>query len=194
MATKMLESSAISAFCESAAIMYSAGIQMDEAVYLLSENMEDAAFKNTCDSVYAKLIEGQSLADALQNAGGFPQHVVDMVAAGEHSGRLESVLWSLSTYYDEEDRLFTKIRNAIAYPAALLCVMSVILLFTVAVILPVFMDVYAGLSGDLTTGSFAYVNASLIIGWIALGITLLCTVLVLIGSAIGRTPSGRQSF
>ena len=45
MATKMLESSAVSAFCESVAVMHSAGIQMDEAVFLLGENMEDAAFK-----------------------------------------------------------------------------------------------------------------------------------------------------
>ena len=96
MATKMLESSAISAFCESIAIMHSAGIQMDEAVYLLGENMEDAAFKSTCDEVYAGLIGGKRLADALQRTGAFPSHVVDMVAAGEHSGRLEIVMWSLA--------------------------------------------------------------------------------------------------
>ena len=52
MATKMLESSAVSAFCESVAVMHSAGIQMDEAVFLLGENMEDAAFKRACDDVY----------------------------------------------------------------------------------------------------------------------------------------------
>ena len=40
MATKMLESSAVSAFCESVAVMHSAGIQMDEAVFLLGENMK----------------------------------------------------------------------------------------------------------------------------------------------------------
>ena len=51
MATKMLESSAVSAFCESVAVMHSAGIQMDEAVFLLGENMEDAAFKRACDVV-----------------------------------------------------------------------------------------------------------------------------------------------
>ena len=194
MATKMLESSAVAAFCESAAVMHSAGIQMDEAVYLLGENMQEAAFKNACDSVYAGLIDGKPLAASMQASECFPAHVVDMVAAGEHSGRLENVLWSLAKYYDEEDRLYAKIRNAIAYPAALLCVMSVILLFTVAVILPVFADVYAGLSGDLTSGSFTYVSASAIIGWIALGITLLCTVLVLAGMAASRSPKGRQTL
>ena len=192
MATKMLESSAVSAFCESVAVMHSAGIQMDEAVYLLGDNMEDAAFKRACDDVYKELITGKPLARAMQDSGCFPSHVVDMVGAGEHAGRLENVLWSLSKYYDEEDRLYAKIKNAIAYPAALLCVMSVILLFTVIVILPVFVDVYQGLSGDLTAGSFAYVNASIVIGWIALGVTLLCTLLVLVGVLASRTPNGRQ--
>ncbi len=192
MATKMLESGAISAFCESIAIMYAAGIQVDEAVYLLGENMEDAAFKHACDEAYEGLIAGKPLARALHDAGSFPIHVVDMVAAGEHAGRLESVLWSLAKYYDEEDRLYAKIKSAIAYPAALLCVMSVILLFTVIVILPVFADVYRGLTGDLTAGSFAYVNASIVIGWAALAVTLACTVLVLAGMAVARKPAGRQ--
>ena len=145
MATKMLESSAVSAFCESVAVMHSAGIQMDEAVFLLGENMEDAAFKRACDDVYKELIVGKPLALAMDDSGCFPSHVVDMAGAGEHAGRLENVLWSLARYYDEEDRLYAKIKNAIAYPAALLCVMSAILLFTVIVILPVFVDVYHGL-------------------------------------------------
>ena len=192
MATKMLESSAVSAFCESAAVMHSAGIQMDEAVFLLGENMEDAAFKRACDDVYKELIVGKPLALAMDDSGCFPSHVVDMVGAGEHAGRLENVLWSLARYYDEEDRLYAKIKNAIAYPAALLCVMSAILLFTVIVILPVFVDVYHGLTGNLTAGSFGYVNASIIIGWIALGVTMLCTVLVVLGVLAGRSAAGRQ--
>ncbi len=192
MTAKMLESSALSAFCESIAIMYSAGIQTDEAVSLLCENMEDAAFKSACDKTYAGLIAGKPLAKSLEDTGAFPAHLVDMVAAGEHSGRLENVLWSLAKYYDEEDRLYAKVKNAIAYPAALLGVMSVILLFTVIVILPVFADVYAGLTGNLTAGSFAYVNASIVVGWIALGITLACTALVAAGMVCGSTPNGRQ--
>ncbi|MVN51093.1 type II secretion system F family protein [Eggerthella lenta] len=192
MATKMLESGAVSAFCESVAVMHSAGIQMDEAVFLLGENMEDAAFKRACDDVYKELIVGKPLALAMDDSGCFPSHVVDMAGAGEHAGRLENVLWSLARYYDEEDRLYAKIKNAIAYPAALLCVMSAILLSTVIVILPVFVDVYHGLTGNLTAGSFGYVNASIIIGWIALGVTLLCTVLVVLGVLAGRSAAGRQ--
>lgn len=191
MATKMLESSALSAFCESLAIMFSAGIQTDEAVYLLSDNMEDSDFKRTCDEVYRQLIAGYPLARSLEVTGAFPQHVVNMVGAGEFSGRLENVLASLAKYYDEENRLFSKVKSAIAYPAALLAVMCVILLFTTAVILPVFVNVYSSLTGDLATGSYAFVNASILIGWFAFVITLACTIAVIMGIVLSRSQRGR---
>ena len=191
MAKKILESNALSAFCDSIAMMQSAGIQTDEAVYLLGENMHDSAFKQACDSVYRSLINGATFTQAIAESGSFPQHVIDMVAVGERSGRLENVLVSLGRYYHEEDRLFAKISNAITYPTALLAIMSIILLFTVTTILPVFMGVYEGISGNMAASSFAYVNVSLLVGWIAFGVTALCTVAVFICFLWTRTQQGR---
>lgn len=71
-----------------------------------------------------------------EGLGRLPRYAVDMVGVGEASGRLEEVLRSLGVYYDEEDRLFAKIRSSVGYPAALLCIMSIILAFTVIIILP----------------------------------------------------------
>ncbi|MEQ3364251.1 type II secretion system F family protein [Raoultibacter massiliensis] len=192
MAASMLESSALSSFCESIAIMLSAGIQTDEAVHMLGENMGATTLKRSCDEVYAGLIAGKPLAQSMKDAGSFPRYAVDMVATGEASGRLENVLRSLAVYYDEENRLFERIRSNISYPAALLCIMSVILAFTVAVILPVFIEVFESLSGSMTAGSFSSVNASLLIGWIALAIVLACTIIALVGAIASRTASGHN--
>ena len=190
MATTVLESSAVSAFCESVAIMLAAGIQTDEAVGLLGENMEDGAFKRACDAVYLRLIAGEPLARALDGSGFFPRHVVDMVGVGEVSGRLEPTLRTLAVYYDEEGRLFAKMRSSIVYPAALLCILA----FTVAVILPVFVNVYESLSGNLAAGSFNAVGASIGIGWAALAVTLVCTVIVLAMAVAMRSEGGRRSI
>jgi len=194
MAKKLLDSNALSAFCESIAMMQSAGIQTEEAVHLLGENMRDSLFKQTCDSIYRSLINGNTFTQALSDSGSFPQHALDMLSVGEKSGRLENVLVSLGRYYNEEDRIFTKISNAIAYPTALLAIMSVILLFTVTTILPVFMNVFESLSGNLTTSSFAYVNISLTIGWVAFGISALFTVIVFILFLLTRSQKGRISL
>ena len=85
-------------------------------------------------------------------------------------------------------------RSSFVYPAALLCVMSVILAFTVAVILPVFVDVYESLSGNLAAGSFNVVGASIGIGWAALAVTLVCTVVVLAMAVAMRSEGGRRSL
>ena len=188
-----LESSALSAFCESLAMMIGAGIQTDEAVYLLSENMADGPFKRTCDAVYLQLIEGKPLAEAMTTVAAFPDYAVSMVRAGEESGRLENVLYSLATYYSEEDRLFAKVRNAVLYPAVLLAVMTVILAFTVAMILPVFMEVYSNIAGGSLTGSLAYVNLSSAIGVIALIIMAICTACAIACTVMSR-GAGRATL
>lgn len=192
MAETLLESSALSAFFGSVATMISAGIQTDEAVHMLSENREDSQFKRACESVYTSLIGGDNLADAMRESGAFPRYAIDMVETGERSGRLEKVLKTLDLYYREEDRMFTKIQSSIGYPAALLCIISIILAFTVAVILPIFVNVYENMSGTLTAGSFTAVGVSIVIGWVALIITLVCTAVVVVAMFACRSERGRQ--
>lgn len=192
--SKSLDSSALAAFCDGVAMMYAAGIQIDEAVYLLAENMDEHdPVKQACREVYRTLTAGNSLAYAMREQGAFPAYVVNLVQAGEESGRLQNVLESLAAYYREEDRLFTKMNSAIAYPAALLAVMAVILAFTVVVILPVFVDVYEGIAGAFAAGSFAYVNVALGIGWVAFVFMALCTAVAVCAVVMGR-GAGREKL
>ena len=193
MAKTKLDSAGISLFCESVAMMLAAGIQTDEAVGMLSEDIGDVALQTTCQVVYRNLNAGMNLAASMQASQAFPRYAVDMVSVGETSGRTEEVLRALGVYYDEEDRLFAKIRSSVGYPAALLCLMSIILAFTVIVILPVFEDVYVSMAGSLTTGSFSAVGLSVGIGWVALGITLICTIVALCGVIACRSESGRMA-
>lgn len=194
MAQRLADSAAVSVFCDSVALMLSTGIQTDEAVHMLAEDMGDTSFGLTCKQIYWGLIAGNDLAQSMKDTDAFPRYATDMVAVGERSGHLEDVLRSLSVYYNEESRLFTKIASSIGYPTALLCIMSVILLFAVIVILPVFIGVYERLSGTLTAGSFNEVTVAIGIGWVALIVTLACAVLFLVATIMTRFPRGRQSL
>ena len=73
----------------------------------------------------------------MESTGAFPEYAVEMVHIGEASGRIER---SLGRHYDSEGRIFNKLRKAVVYPAALLCIMSCTHIFTVAFILPTFTD------------------------------------------------------
>ena len=176
MAQDLLESSALSAFCGSIATMLQAGIQTEEAVLMLSENREESRFQEVCNSVYQSIVDGETLAAGMASSGGFPKYAIDMVATGEKSGHLEQVLRNLEMYYDEEDRMFSKLQSTVGYPAAMLCIMAVILAFTVLVILPVFSGVYENMAGSLAASSFMSVGASTIIGWVALVVTVVLAV------------------
>lgn len=194
MAQRLADSAAVSVFCDNIALMLSVGIQTDEAVHMLAEDMGDTSFGKTCKQIYKSLICGKGLAQSMEVTGVFPRYAIDMVAVGERSGHLEDVLRSLSIYYSEESRLFSKISSSIGYPTALLCIMSVILLFAVIIILPVFIGVYERLSGSLTTGSFNEVSIAIGIGWVALIITLVFAVTFVAAMIMTRFPGGRQSL
>lgn len=191
MAQKMLGESALSTFCGSMATMVSAGIQLDEATLMLTENRARSRFQSVCNELYQHVSAGESLAGAMKNTGAFPSYSIDMVAAGERSGHLEQVLQSLELYYDEEDRLFQKLRSCVGYPAALLCIMSVILAFTVIVILPIFIDVYSNMAGSLASGSFSSVGLSTTIGWIALVVMVVLAIVAVIIAGMTNTVGGR---
>lgn len=192
MAAKLLESGALSAFCGSVATMLSAGMQVDEAVHLLAENREGSRFRQVCNQIYRGVIAGESLSASMRATGAFPQHTTDMVETGEQSGRLESVLRTLDVYYSEEDRTFQKVRSSVGYPAALLCIMAIILAVTVIVILPVFTNVYENMAGSLTAGFSGMGFASIVIGWIAFGITVVCALFAIYLAISSRTQAGRE--
>lgn len=193
MAQKMLESSALSTFSGSMATMISAGIQIDEATLMLAENRKRSLFQSVCNQLYPLVAKGSTLSEAMGETGSFPAYAIDMVKAGERAGHLEQVLRNLELYYDEEDRLFTKMNSSVGYPAALLVIMSVILAFTVLLILPIFFDVYDNMAGSLASRSFSSVGISATIGWVALIVMVVFALLSLILVAVTRTMGGRSA-
>lgn len=189
-ANERLTSADVSVFCEGMAMMLAAGIQVDEALSLLDIRRASARLSCVCDEAYRAVLSGCGLAEAMRRTGAFPRHAVDMVAVGERTGRLEQTLRRLTSYYDEESRVFAKVRTAVGYPAALLCVMAVIVAFTVWVVLPVFIRVYESMAGSLTAGSSAAIAASVAIGWVALIVTLLGAAATVAAVVASRTPRG----
>lgn len=192
LADQVLRSADIKAFCENVALMLSVGIQTDEAVHMLADSSESKVLEDACKEIYSRLIGGTSLSSSMESVGLFPPYVIEMVAAGERTGHVEDTLTSLAVYYDEEDRLISKVRSSVTYPTILLCVMSVVLAFVVATILPVFLDVYESMAGGLATSSFSMVDVGIVIGWVALILTFACTLVAIIALISSRSTSGRD--
>lgn len=192
--TGTLPSSEVAAFCEGLAAMLAAGIQLDEGLGLLGESAEGTPLAGVCDELYGRVAGGEALSDAMAASGRFPEHAVSTLAVAGRAGRTERALRGLAGYYAEESRVMDKLCTAVGYPAALLCVMSVVLVFTVAVILPVFIGVYEDMAGSLTAGSGLAVGASVAVGWVALVVVVLVTAAALAGVAASRSVRGQAAI
>lgn len=192
--TGTLPSSEVAAFCEGLAAMLAAGIQLDEGLGLLGESAEGTPLAGVCDELYGRVAGGEALSDAMAASGRFPEHAVSTLAVAGRAGRTERALRGLAGYYTEESRVMDKLRTAVGYPAALLCVMSVVLVFTVTVILPVFIGVYEDMAGSLTAGSGLAVSASIAVGWVALVMVVLATAAALAGVAASRSVRGQAAI
>lgn len=192
--TGTLPSSEVAAFCHGLATMLAAGIQLDEGLGLLGESAQGTPLAAVCRELYGRVSAGEPLSAAMAAGGRFPGRTLEALAAGERAGRTERTLRSLAGYYAEEARVMSKLRTAIGYPAALLCVMSVVLAFTVAVILPVFIGVYEDMAGTLTAGSGLAVSASLVVGWVALAVVALVTTAALVGVIASRGVRGQAAI
>ena len=192
--TGTLPSSEVAAFCEGLAAMLAAGIQLDEGLGLLGESAEGTPLAGVCDELYGRVAGGEALSDAMAASGRFPEHAVSTLAVAGRAGRTDRALRGLAGYYAEESRVMDKLRTAVGYPAALLCVMSVVLVFTVAVILPVFIGVYEDMAGSLTAGSGLAVGASVAVGWVALVVVVLVTAAALAGVAASRSVRGQAAI
>lgn len=192
--TGTLPAGEVAAFCQGLATMLAAGIQLDEGLGLLGESAQGTPLAAVCRELYGRVSAGEPLSAAMAAGGRFPERALAALAAGERAGRTERTLRSLASYYAEEARVMSKLRTAIGYPAALLCVMSVVLAFTVAVILPVFIGVYEDMAGTLTAGSGLAVSASLVVGWVALAVVALVTTAALVGVIASRGVRGQAAI
>lgn len=183
-----LDSLGVSAFCESMAMMVQSGIQMDEAVALLrSGSGQGGPLEHGLEVMQAQTEAGKGLSAAMEATGIFPEYAIRMVAAGESAGRLEDVLFQLARYYEDQKTMTGKLKNAVIYPVAMLCIIIVVLAVMLAMVLPAFADVYESLTGSLTASSYAYVRWAYIVCWAALGVLGALALALTVGFAMWNT-------
>lgn len=139
----------ISSLCHGLALMLHAGIPLADGAYLMAEE-EQGQYKERLTGLGRRLDEGALLSAAMEDLGGFPDHVTGMVQIGERTGGLEEALNSLAAFYEERQRISNRLRSALAYPSLILLLMLAVVGVLLVKVLPVFDEVYASLGSRLT--------------------------------------------
>ncbi|MGM0472413.1 MAG: type II secretion system F family protein [Bacillota bacterium] len=137
-------------FCRQFATMIDSGLTLIKALSILSEQVSNVKLKQALENVRESIEEhGLSLSKAFQEEDVFPQFFISMVEAGETGGILDEVLLEMADHFEKENELKQKITSALAYPLVITLVAVGLVVFLITVILPTFVDIFAGLSIEL---------------------------------------------
>jgi general secretion pathway protein F len=127
-----------------------AGIPLTDALAALGDQVEKEELKRVLASVREQVNQGVSFAVALgDHPKVFPPLYVNMVAAGEASGTLESVLDRLAQFMDTQTKLRGKVQAALAYPVLMTIIGSVLLTVLMMGVVPKVTAIFGSLGKAL---------------------------------------------
>jgi general secretion pathway protein F len=137
-------------FTQQLATLLGAGQPLDRALTILLELPEDDAARRALGDIRDAVRGGAPLSAALERQhGAFGRLYVNMVRAGEAGGSLHETLQRLADYLERARALRARVVNALVYPAILLAMVGLSLLFLLGYVVPQFAAMYDSLDAEL---------------------------------------------
>lgn len=160
-------------FTRQLATLLGAGLPIDEALAALAEQGGEERARALTVGLRARVMEGAGLAAALaDHPETFPEIYRASVAAGESSGRLDTVLERLADYAESRDALRQKVLAALAYPLLLLLVAVAVVVGLLNYVVPQIVGVFTNLHQALPWPTRALIGLSDVVrgygGWLFL--------------------------
>ena len=134
--------------------MINAGLPLVQALDILAKQSENPALQDVTKAVVFDVESGKTVADALRkHPKAFSGLYVNMVAAGEAGGILDTILLRLATFMEKNDALVRKVKGAMIYPAVIMGVAASAIVVLLIVVIPTFQEMFAsvGLALPLPT-------------------------------------------
>lgn len=190
---KKVKSRDLSILCKQMVSILNAGVTVITALEMLSEQMDNKTLKAAIVEAKIHVEKGGSLADAFRlNPDVFPPIMINMVAAGELSGSLETSFDRLSIHFEKDDALKGKIKGALTYPIMVMIVAVLVVVVVMIVVIPNFVSMFEDMGTQLPLPTRIMMAGSELITkkWF-----ILLPILIGIGVAIKvflATPTGQM--
>ena len=127
--------------------MINAGLPLVQALDILSKQSENKGLQEVTRQVVYDVESGNTVADALRkHPKAFTDLYVNMVAAGEAGGILDTILMRLATFLEKNDALVGKVKSAMIYPAVIMSVAGIAIVVLLIFVIPVFENMFASVS------------------------------------------------
>ncbi len=137
-------------FTRQFATMINAGLPLVQSLNILAQQTENSSLAEVTRTVVYDVEAGNTLADALsKHPKAFPGLFVNMVAAGEAGGILDTILLRLATFLEKNDALVRKVKGAMVYPAVIFSVAGIAIAILLIFVIPTFQAMFASVNMEL---------------------------------------------
>jgi type IV pilus assembly protein PilC len=130
--------------------MIDAGLPLVQGLTILSEQTENKTFQNILKRVTKDVEGGSSLAEALKkHPKVFDSLFVNLVAAGEVGGILDTILQRLAAYIEKAEKLKSRIKSAMTYPIIVVSIAILVITVILIFVIPVFQEMFESFGSAL---------------------------------------------
>jgi type IV pilus assembly protein PilC len=188
-----IETKDLVVFTRQFATMIDSGLPLVQCLDILSSQQENKVFKDILLKVKESVESGSTFADALaKHPKAFDSLYVNLVAAGEVGGILDTILNRLAAYIEKSMKLKKQIKGAMVYPATIMSIAIIVVGVILVFVIPTFAKMFADFGGDLPGPTKLVIGLS---NFITKYILLIIGLLIGINVAIKKyyaTPKGRK--
>jgi len=148
-------------FCRQFSTMIDAGLPIIQCLDILYSQNENKTFKQMLKEIKGNVESGQTFAEALKKyPKQFDNLFVNMIAAGEAGGILDTILRRLSAYMEKAAKLKAKIKGGMTYPIVTIIIAIIVIAIIMVFVIPVFEEMFEGMGGALPAPTQIVVNMS----------------------------------
>jgi type IV pilus assembly protein PilC len=161
LAIKKVKPKSLQVFSRQFATMIEAGLNVVTALVILEEQTEDKKLAKVVTELRADVEGGLLLSEAMaRHPRVFSRLFISMVEAGEAAGILDVVLDRVAFQIEKETRIKRRVKGAMMYPLMVMGFAGLVLVGMLMFLVPIFVDIFAELGGDLPLLTQIVVNLS----------------------------------
>jgi type IV pilus assembly protein PilC len=147
---KAIKPSDIAIFTRQLATMLKAGVPLVQSFDIVEDGVEKPQMKALIVSIKNDVASGSGLAPSLaKHPRYFDDLFCSLVGSGEDSGTLEIMLDRVATYKEKSEQLKAKIKKAMTYPTAVVCIALIVCAILLIKVVPVFANTFANFGSEL---------------------------------------------
>ena len=148
--SKKIDTKDLVVFTRQFATMIDSGLPLVQCLDILSGQQENKTFKEILVKVKESVESGSTFADALsRHPRAFDQLYVNLVAAGEVGGILDTILNRLAAYIEKAMKLKKQVKGAMVYPITIMSIAVVVVGVILVFVIPTFAKMFADFGGEL---------------------------------------------